>query len=55
MGQHAGIGKADFARFIQAENLKPSQYEAHFMEFIMKRMPRYTRNQLRDQIGDLLL
>lgn len=55
MGQHAGIGKADFARYIHAENLKPSQYEAHFMELMMKRMPPFTREQLRDPVRDLIL
>ena len=55
MGQHAGLGKADFARKIHADTLQPSQYEAHIMEEMMKGMPSFTRTQLHDSVYDLIL
>jgi hypothetical protein len=45
MGQHAGIGKADFARRIQAGSAPPEQYEERLLDELMGDAPPILRDE----------
>ena len=54
MGQHSGIGKADFAVDIAAHELEPDQYEDALLAFLMKPAPdsftAATRQEVRERL-----
>lgn len=54
MGQHGGIGKADFARKIDAGQHPPERYEELLLEVLMKDAPVYLRKDQRQQVRDIL-
>ncbi len=47
MGQHGGIGKADFARKIDAGSVPPAQYEERVLDVLMREAPSYLRAEQR--------
>jgi hypothetical protein len=50
MGQHSGIGKADFAVRIKAHELKPAQYEDALLDSLMKEAPSILRADVREKV-----
>jgi len=50
MGQHAGVGKADFAVDIAAHTLPESAFEPALLEFLQKPMPPFLRTELREGV-----
>lgn len=54
MGQHGGIGKADFAVKIGAHELAPEDYEDALVAQLMKDCPIFLRTRWKDQIEDVI-
>ncbi len=52
MGQHAGLGKADFVVKIRAWELEPSQYESRLLDVLNKDFSRYLREDLREPVRE---
>jgi len=54
MGQHAGIGKADFARRIHAQDHPPARYEELLLADLEAESPPILRADLREGVRELL-
>jgi hypothetical protein len=54
MGQHAGIGKADFAVKIRAWEHAPERYEELLLETLLADAPPFLRPELRESTRELL-
>ena len=54
MGQHGGVGKADFAVRINARERDPATYEDVLLESLMKDAPAFLRPELRDEVEDVI-
>jgi len=54
MGQHGGIGKADFARKIDAGRQDASRYEDLLLEVLMRDAPVYLRADRRENVREIL-
>jgi len=50
MGQHAGIGKGDFAVLIKAHEHPPEKFEKRLLRSMMKSAPRYLRTEYVDGV-----
>lgn len=55
MGQHGGFGKADFAVKTRAHELQPNQYEKALVEVVLKKMPPFTRPEMKDRVRELVI
>jgi hypothetical protein len=54
MGQHGGIGKADYARKIDAGKHDASRYEDLLLDLLMKDAPVYLRADQRENVREIL-
>jgi hypothetical protein len=54
MGQHGEIGRAFFAKMIQAETLREEQYEDHLIRRFMARMSPFMRDSYHGQIREFI-
>jgi hypothetical protein len=54
MGQHGEIGKPRYADKIGAKELRPEEYEDWLIEKMMRRMPPFLREDLRDPTRDII-
>jgi hypothetical protein len=52
MGQHGGVGKADFAVKIRAHDRRPEQYEGKLLDKLLRDAPVYLRPELHESVRE---